>query len=268
MRARRSPLSGRSRVGAVVATTLAVAAVATLVAWQPWARPSAPLQDAASGVEVYPMPARIDLPEGASILVFGDSWTYGSAATVVSDGYAYVLGRDHGWTTVVNGIRGSGYLREGIDGPDFGTRMKDLDPTLDPDLVIVQGSINDRAQGADGYREAVHAAWDTLVATYPDAQVVILGPAPHVLPVGRGTARIDRDLRSLAAERGWWYISPIDEQWITPDNYAAVIDTGIGRNHPSTAGHAYLAERLADDLLRLSAPPTDDTAATDDPASE
>jgi len=150
-----------------------------------------------------------------------------------------------GWTTIVDGVRGSGYLKPGIDGPDFGTRIAALDPALDPDLVIVQGSINDRKLPADGYRDAVDAAWDELAATYPRAQIVILGPAPQVLPVETATARIDRDLAAAAAARGWWYISPVAQDWITTDNYAAVIDTGIGRFHPTTLGHRYLAERLA-----------------------
>jgi len=82
-----------------------------------------------------------------------------------------------------------------------------------------------------------------------------------VLPVGKATARIDRDLAALAAGRGWWYISPIADEWITDGNYLDVIDTGAGRNHPSTAGHAYLAQRLADALAERTV--TVDAAAGD-----
>ena len=81
------------------------------------------------------------------MLIFGDSWTYGSAANAPELGYAYVLGGTLGWETIVNGVRGSGYLKPGLDGGTFGERIAALDPALDPDLVIVQGSINDRAQG-------------------------------------------------------------------------------------------------------------------------
>jgi hypothetical protein len=34
-----------------------------------------------------------------------------------------------------------------------------------------------------------------------------------------------------------------------------VIDSAIGRNHPSTAGHAYLATRLAEALETMDAAP-------------
>ena len=106
---------------------------------------------------------------------------------------------------------------------------------------------------ANDYAGAVNSAWDALSATYPDATIVVLGPAPQVLPVEKGTALIDRELSRLATERGWWYISPVADGWITPANYLYVIDTGIGRNHPTTAGHAYLAERLAQALAERMA---------------
>ena len=118
--------------------------------------------------------------------------------------------------------------------------------------MIVEGSINDRRLPATGYDDAVTATWDALHALYPEARIVILGPAPQVLPVESSTARIDAALAKLAAARGWWYISPIAEHWITPANYRDVIDTGTGRNHPSTSGHAYLADRVADDLATMS----------------
>ena len=159
-----------------------------------------------------------------------------------------------GWDTTVDGVRGSGYHKPGIDGGSFGERIAALDPALHPDLVIVEGSINDRALYPEGYTASVTSAWDALSTLYPDASFVILGPAPQVLPVQRATARIDEDLAHLAAERGWWYISPVQDDWITPANYGWVIDASeIGRDHPSTAGHAYLAERLADAIAAMGA---------------
>lgn len=208
-------------------------------------------------------PGALVLPEHPRVLVFGDSWVYGSAAIEPTLGFAYVAGADLGWDVVVDGVRGSGYLKPGIDGPAYGERIAALDPALDPDLVIVEGSINDRRLYPDGYRDAVTAAWDALAALYPDAHFVVLGPAPQVLPVQKATARIDADLAQLAAERGWWHVSPIDDAWITADNYAQVIDaTEVGRDHPSTAGHAYLAERLAGALRELA---LDQPAAADAP---
>ncbi|MDN3494567.1 SGNH/GDSL hydrolase family protein [Planococcus sp. APC 4015] len=229
---------------------LAVAVVCALGFARPWAEAPAPV---AAPETAAVQPALLTLPEQPRVLVFGDSWVYGSAAIEPTLGFAYVAGEALGWDTVVDGVRGSGYLKPGLDGAAYGERIAALDPSLDPDLVVVEGSINDRLLYPDGYRDAVTAAWDALASTYPDARIVILGPAPQVLPVQKATARIDADLARMAGERGWWYISPIAEEWISAGNYSTVIDSGeIGRNHPSTEGHAYLAERFADAVERLS----------------
>lgn len=245
--------------GIAVALLLAVTA-GVLGVWRPWTplTVAAPVGAAAEGQgsasEVI-APAPLTLVDHPRVLVFGDSWTYGSAANVPTLGYAYVLADLLDGETIVNGVRGSGYLKPGIDGPTFGERIALLDPAIAPDLIIIQGSINDRKQGVAGYREAVTAAWDALAAKYPEAAIVVLGPAPHELPVGEATARIDTDLSELAAARGWWYISPITEGWITEQNYLDVIDVEVGFKHPSTDGHRYLAEKVAAALDAMRAAP-------------
>jgi len=253
--------------GVAIALLLAVAA-GVLGMWRPWtplpstAPVGAPVDGAAAAPEAI-APAPLALPDHPTVLVFGDSWTYGSAATTPTLGYAYVLAELLDGETIVNGVRGSGYLKPGIDGPTFGERVAALDPALTPDLIIIQGSINDRAQGAAGYREAVTAAWDALAAKYPDATIVVLGPAPHELPVGTETARIDTDLAELAGARGWWYSSPIAQDWITEQNYLDVIDVDLGRKHPSTEGHRYLAEKLATALDELRAAPVTEAGGSE-----
>ncbi|MFE6734081.1 SGNH/GDSL hydrolase family protein [Microbacterium sp. NPDC057650] len=210
---------------------------------------------ASSGATNAEAPAPLVLPEHPRILVFGDSWTYGSAATPPTDGYAYRLADLMHGTTIVDGVRGSGYLKPGLDGPAYGPRIDRLDPALRPDLVVIEGSINDRRLPATDYRAAVDAAWNRLADIYPDAGIVVLGPAPQVLPVEQATARIDHDLQQLAAQRGWWYISPVQQKWITPQNYTGLIDTGPGRDHPSNAGHRYLAEKVAAALKEMAGAP-------------
>ncbi|WP_405373467.1 MULTISPECIES: SGNH/GDSL hydrolase family protein [unclassified Microbacterium] len=240
----------RSRTWGIGVLAVGVAAVVAVSAWQPWT-PRAAVDTAAAGTSGWATEP-LSLPAGADVLVFGDSWTYGSAATTPTDGYAYQLGDLQGWDVTVDGVRGSGYMKPGRDGADFGTRALSLDPGADYDLVVIQGSINDRLQGDRGYRENVDITWSRFEKAFPDAQFVIFGPAPHEFPVDEGTARIDRDLAAEAAERGWWYISPLAENWITPANYADIIDAGAGRKHPSDAGHSYLAERLAGALTERS----------------
>lgn len=258
----------RARATALYVALTAATAAAVLGVWRPWI--PAPIESPilASEEIVAVAPAPLVLPEHPDVLVFGDSWTYGSAASTPALGYAYLLSDLLSGETTVDGVRGSGYLKPGFDGPTFGERVVALDATLDPDLVIVQGSINDRAQGVAGYREAVTTAWDALAATYPDATIVVLGPAPHVLPVGDATARIDHDLAALAGGRGWWYISPVQEEWITDQNYLAVIDVDAGNRHPSTDGHRYLAEKVAAALVEFMAAPATEAGGDETPPEQ
>lgn len=253
---RSMPASGRRRPrrpwAALGAVALAVALVCAVAAWRPWIIPVTETAAPADVPAAVVAPAALTLPGDPRILVFGDSWVYGSAAIVPTLGFAYRLAPLLGAEVVVDGVRGSGYLKPGIDGPAYGERIAMLDPELDPDLIIVEGTINDRRMPASGYRDAVTAAWDALAALYPDAPIVVMGPAPHVLPVEEAVARIDADLAELAALRGWWYISPLTEEWIAADNYGVVIDSGTGRNHPSTEGHRYLAVRVAEVLTAMS----------------
>lgn len=247
------PPTRRRRTALAIAGALAVATSVALGIARPWLPPAetAPVAAAENGIS----PAALTLPEDPEVLIFGDSWTYGSAATVPTNGYAYRLAGLIDGDTVVRGVRGSGYQKPGIDGPDFLTRVAALEKWIDPDLIILQGSINDRRSDAAAYPAAVNAVWDAVVAKYPETPVVILGPAPHELPVAASTARIDRDLGSLAASRGWWYISPVQENWITDANYLQLIDVGAGRKHPTDAGHAYLADKVAGALERFSTAP-------------
>lgn len=259
------PPTRRRRAALAAVGVLAVVVGVAVGVTRPWMPPAetAPVAAAENGIS----PAPLSLPEYPTVLVFGDSWTYGTAATRPTLGYAYVLADLIHGETLVDGVRGSGYQKPGIDGPTYGERIAGLDARIAPDAVIIQGSINDRREDPAGFPSAVNAAWEAMAAKYPDTTMIILGPAPHELPVGAATARIDHDLSALAASRGWWYISPVQDHWITEANYLHVIDVGVGRKHPSNAGHRYLAEKLAEALARLGdAPVTAADAVQPEPA--
>lgn len=184
------------------------------------------------------------------MLVFGDSWTHGLAATDAAHAYPHLTGEILGWDVDAIGENGSGYLHPGQNGGFYGTRVAELDPDLEPDVIVVQGSINDRGESLSALPRAAKAVWQAFEHTYPDADLVILGPAPSVLPIEENVEKIDEALSQLAADEGLDYVSPIAEGWLTDDNIGDYIDASAA-NHPSDEGHAYLAERLAADLSQL-----------------
>ena len=233
---------------------LAIAAVCALAAVRPWGEAPSPVvataQDAAPAAVA---PAALALPDQPRVLIFGDSWTYGSAAALPTLGYAYVLGERLGWETIVDGVRGSGYLKPGLDGGAYGERIAALDPALDPDLVIIEGSINDRRLPATGYQEAVTAAWDALAALYPSGDH--RRPRPGSAgAAGRRDHRADRRRPVEPRRRTGLVVRLPDHRTSGSPRRTTldVIDTAIGRYHPSTGGHAYLATRLAESLAAIS----------------
>jgi len=91
----------RRRIALVVVGALAVALTGSLGIARPWMPPAetAPIAAAPGGIS----PAALTLPDDPTVLVFGDSWTYGSAATPPTLGYAYLLADLLHGTTVVDG---------------------------------------------------------------------------------------------------------------------------------------------------------------------
>ncbi|CEH02893.1 Putative uncharacterized protein [Propionibacterium freudenreichii] len=97
-----------------------------------------------------------------------------------------------------------------------------------------------------GAKSAIAAVKDT----WPSAQIVVLGPCPAVLPVSANLSSVDSQLADVSANQHLNYVSCVREAWITSDNYAQVIDTSKS-DHPSTAGHAYLATKVEIAMKRV-----------------
>lgn len=196
--------------------------------------------------------APISAPAGAKVLIFGDSWTAGYAASPSDQGYAYLTANQLGWNATVDGVSGTGYVNSGPNGEGtYADRVAALPADLAPSVVIVQGGINDAFQPASAVRTAIGDTLDAIEQRFPDATIVVLGPAPATLPVESGLKSVDDALRSAALSRSLNYISPIADEWISQANYAEVIDVNAA-NHPSTAGHAFLAQRTVDALRAIS----------------
>jgi len=184
--------------------------------------------------------------EGTNVVFFGDSWTEGYSAEPHAKGFAYLVGEQMVWDFTVDGRAGTGYANGGNGGKTFIDRMETVTDT-DAQLLILQGGLNDESQPLPAVKRAISDTLEAAKFHYPNARIIVLGPAPSSLPLTDSLRAIDDALKSAASAQGIRYISPIAERWITRGNWANVISVE-GLYHPSTAGHEYLASRLARDL--------------------
>ena len=153
----------------IVGAALAVAVVCAVAAWRPWVAPSAPAAGSrmprpSSAVAPAPLalpeqPARADLRRLLGLRLRRDRADARLRVRARRDARA--------GTPSSTASAAAATSSPAIDGGSYGERIAALDPALDPDLVIVEGSINDRRLPAEGYRDAVTAAWDALARALP-----------------------------------------------------------------------------------------------------
>ncbi len=225
------------------ATVVAIGLVGALAGCAPSGSPSSGV--GASG----PARSLTALPAHARAYFFGDSWTAGASAAP-GRGFPYVTAEMLGWTPVVDGVSGTGYLAARTPGTvPYTVRASALPTDAEVDVLVLDGGLNDEGQDLQKLPAAAATTFREVEARFPGIPVVVVGPESPVLPAPAALDRIDSILRSAAAAAHLHYISPLEERWFTPGNIRSMIDPST--MHPSTAGHAYFGGRLAVDLERL-----------------
>jgi lysophospholipase L1-like esterase len=186
---------------------------------------------------------------GDSVLVVGDSWSAGRSA---EPGYGYVdlLTDRYGWDTTVDAESGTGYVEvRGQTGSVFASRIRQIDTSVNPQLVILQGGLNDEGVAGARLRRAVSDAIDAATSRFPAAKVVLLGPSAPRWPVAKGIGLVSEEIAEVAKSTGLEYISPLDQHWVTTENFYAFIDEAT--SHPSDQGHSIFADHVARNLERI-----------------
>ena len=191
-----------------------------------------------------PSPARASLQ--THIAVIGDSYTTGSDeggnGSNSWPAVAWQLLADRGVDidADIAAEGGAGYGRRGNGGSVF----EDLAAQAvqqDDDLVVFFGSRNDQPVDPGQFPDLASGAfqWARLVA--PTAKFLVIGP-PWPTAVPPPSLLTIRDtLRAQAAAVDAVFIDPIAERWFV-DRPDLIGDDGV---HPTDAGHAYLAQRIA-----------------------
>ncbi|NOR04276.1 SGNH/GDSL hydrolase family protein [Mycolicibacterium fortuitum] len=135
---------------------------------------------------------------------------------------------------------GAGYEARGNRGSVFA----DLTPkAVRPDdaLIVFFGSRNDKDADLGAVTRLSHDALTTARQAAPTARILVIGPPwvnPDVPPNLLGVRDI---LRDQARQVGATFVDPIAERWFF-DNPELIGADGI---HPTDAGHAYMADKIA-----------------------
>ncbi|MFL6108833.1 MAG: SGNH/GDSL hydrolase family protein [Marmoricola sp.] len=175
----------------------------------------------------------------------------GRRITVLGDSYALGIGlrdKSQDWVSTLQGrvsvfaFGGSGFAASASPcGPQYSIGGRAAQAMASrPEVVVVEGGINDTGQTADQITDGF-AAVSTAVGRVP---LIVVGPAA---PPSRavGARRVDRILRRLAEADGDVYVSMVDE----PFTYV-----GPRFIHLTQTSHREYGARVAAAIASLPAP--------------
>jgi lysophospholipase L1-like esterase len=183
-----------------------------------------------------------------SVVFIGDSWTEGSGTTALR-GYAVRTAEQLHWNYLVLGVGGSGYDVAGR-GSTFGQRI-DRAVSVHPDVIVVQGSLNERNSTTQSLRPAAIETLQRLrAAADPATKIVVVG-ASYTPGTPRTTIDwINDDVRAAAEQAGLPFVDVAAEDWTDPQQRGIWADP----NHPNDVGAQMIADRLVPILRAQLAP--------------
>ena len=230
-------MSKRNLDWSVVAVLSAAVVVLSAVGYQLATWPPEPPSDSPL-VATMPVPEPVvELLDAATTVAFlGDSYTAGAGATAPPNVYARLVASEQGWSLTNLGQGATGYISPG-PGPTttpFTARVDDV-VAVRPDVVIVQGSLNDFGAEDRDIEEAARSVFSGIREGLPDAAVLVMGPTdPKDSPNAK---RAIAAVRRAAAANGMPFVNT--ESWLSDGSLLA--EDGL---HPNDKGHARLADGL------------------------
>jgi acyl-CoA thioesterase-1 len=183
--------------------------------------------------------------ETSRVTVIGDSWAEGIGATGLH-GYAVLAGQQLNWEYTVLGVGGSGYVNDG-PGSTFADRIRQAVDS-DPDVIVVEGSVNDRDSKPRALTDAALRTLTQLRAQAdPATEIVVIG-AFQTPGYGAKTVNTINDaLEAAAHHAGVDFVDPVADHWIDAHDDLLWAD----ENHPNDVGHQLVADRLKTLLQQL-----------------
>ncbi|MCP2635381.1 SGNH/GDSL hydrolase family protein [Microbacterium sp. HD4P20] len=176
------------------------------------------------------------------IAVIGDSFTTGSPADSGPSALWPALLSADDFAVTAYAWSGTGYAAtwDTPEGPsNFVTRVERM-PDEGIDHLVFFGSINDGWHGYDATRAGAEEAFSDAQAKWPDAMILVIGPASPIWPVPESYLEARDATQDAAQAAGLTFIDPIEAGWF--DGMPDLI--GFDGVHPNDQGHAYLADQI------------------------
>lgn len=187
-------------------------------------------------------PSSPDAPR-KTIAFLGDSYAQGTGVSDPSQSYPMVAtsGALACFRPIVNGQVGTGFTNAGTQGGGtFESRIEAV-VANQPDVVVVQGGINDRDRDPQTVHDQAHGVLDAIRSRLPAAKIFVVGP-PITAKYGNGTQAIAGAMSQAAGESGAVFVDTAD--WL--DASTDFIADGV---HPNRQGHNAFGSALQQSLL-------------------
>jgi lysophospholipase L1-like esterase len=188
-----------------------------------------------------PPPVTVAVGDGRPVVAFiGDSWTWGVGSSD-GHGYAVLVAERLGWDYRLLGVRGSGYSVGGSADNTYADRV-DAALATQPDVVVVQGSLNERRSSPARLAAAAGATLSRLAETAPpDVAVVVVGASYNPGTPDATIDWINAAISAAADAADLRFVDPAAENWTDPSDPALWSDP----IHPDDDGHGLIADHLA-----------------------
>lgn len=183
------------------------------------------------------------------VVVLGDSYSSGwQGVGIGRKGWPAQVANACGWRVKVLAVPGTGYQNPGWTNEPMRVQAREA-IALAPDIIILAGGHNDILSSsrfspdAAAFTPAARSVVDKLRAKLPETRLVIVGPIwPNTRPP-KSIVNIGNKLSAIASDAGTEYIDA--STWFGRAQQDLIAADG---EHPTTAGHRYLAGRFAEAL--------------------
>ena len=179
-----------------------------------------------------------------TMAIVGASYTAGVGPSRAALSWADDLARKLRWDAVIYGVPGAGYTRAGADGVGPMTRMlrDEALPGLSPSLVLVQAGYDDGKVLPGVEWQQVLRTVELIRAEAPHARIglVTVFTSPGPVPARFFSTDATIVAAARAADPNAIIMDPLTGRW----SYQHA-DDGL---HPTAAGDAWIAQKVADIL--------------------